>query len=157
MRKQMPKTQMTGKQQETHEVEVQSYAPNISLTPRDYELSAHLLDLEMNFHSIVQVFFKNTNIDEFNATYIDGVISSAEREALADLGQQKADHIGKINHLIEKIWRGDKIKAESKLAQNKRELQECERTLKQLERIYYHGTSMEGEGVTALIEKEADV
>lgn len=157
MRKQMPKTQMTGKQQETHEVEVQSYAPNISLTPRDYELSAHLLDLEMNFHSIVQAFFKNTNIDEFNATYIDGVISSAEREALADLGQQKADHIGKINHLIEKIWRGDKIKAESKLAQNKRELQECERTLKQLERIYYHGTSMEGEGVTALIEKEADV
>lgn len=157
MRKRMPKTQRTRKRPTPHEVEVQSYAPNISLTPRDYELSTHLLDLEMNFRSIVQTFFKNTNVDEFNASYIDGVISSTEREALADLCHQKADHVGKINHLIEKIWRGDKIKAESKLAQNKWELQECERALKQLERIYYHGTSMEGEGVTTLTETEADV
>jgi len=157
MRKRMPRARVAEKPHEAHEVEVQSYAPNISLTPRDYEISTHLFDLEMNFRSVVQAFFKNTNIDEFNASYIDGVISSAEREALAGLCQQKADHVGKINHLIEKIWRGDKIKAEAKLAQNRNELQECERALEQLERIYYRGTSMEGERFTVPTEKEEGI
>lgn len=157
MRKWKQRTQKIEEPHEAHEVEIQNYAPNISLTPQDYVLSSHLLELESNFHSIVQAFFKNTNIDEFNASFIDGVIASTEREALADLSRQRADHAGKINHLIEKLWRGDKIKAEAKLAQNRSELQECERELMRLERIYYQGTSMEGEGFTAPAAKEEDI
>lgn len=152
--------QRTAKLEEPHadhEVEIHNYTPNVSLTPQDYALSSHLLDLELNFRSTVQAFFNNTNIDEFNATFIDGVIASAEREALADLYRQKADHTGKINHLIEKLWRGDKIKAEAKLAQNERELQECQKELEQLERIYYHGTSMDGESSTVSDERKEGI
>lgn len=143
MRKWKQRVEKVEKPNVSHEVEIQNYAPNVSLTPQDYKLSAHLSELELNFQSIVQSFFGSTHIDEFNASFIDGVISSAEREALADLCRQKADHEGKINHLIDKLWRGDKIKAEAKLAQNRSELQECEKELERLERIYYHGTSME--------------
>ena len=150
------KTQKDDGPRMEHEVEIQNYAPNISLTPQDYVLSSHMLALESNFHSIVQAFFKNTNIDEFNASFIDGVIASTEREALADLSRQRADHAGKINHLIEKLWRGDKIKADAKLAQNISELQECESELMRLERIFNRGTSMEEEGVTAPTVKEED-
>lgn len=157
MRKWKQRAQKVEKPNISHEVEIRNYAPNVSLTPQDYMLSARLSELELNFRSIVQSFFKNTNIDEFNASFIDGVILSAEQEALADLCQQKADHEGKINHLIEKLWRGDKIKAEAKLAQNRSELQECERELERLKRIYYYGTSMEEEKFTVSTVKEEDV
>lgn len=121
---------------------IQSRAPHLSLTPREYIPSASLSKLESDFTSRVQTFFRNTNIDEFNHSFMDGVISSTEQEALADLLRQRADHRGTIIDLIDKLWRGDRIKAEAKLEQTQSEIQECEDALRKLEEIYYRGTSM---------------
>ena len=57
--------------------------------------------------------------------------------------------MGAIIHLIERLWRGDKIKAEAKLAQNRDELLACERELARLEQVYHRGTSLAEDGPTA--------
>lgn len=135
-------------------VEVWSYAPHGELTPRHYELSPHLTRLEREFHAIARKFLQHTRADEFNASYLDGVIAAAEQEALADLARQRVDHVGAVTHLVEKLWRGDRIKAETRLAQNRTELEECQQELKRLERVFYRGTSL-ARAEAPIEEKEA--
>lgn len=131
------------KQRTDLEVRVQSYAPNATLIPQEYGVSEHLAKLEDNFQATVMTFFKNTNVDQFNESYIDGLIKTAEREAIADLGMQRIDHVIKIKHVLQKVWKGDRMKTEEKLAQAQRELNKCEEELHRLEHIYCKGTSME--------------
>lgn len=123
-------------------VEIRSYAPHGDLTPRTYELPPHLTRLEENFRAIVRKFLQNTRADEFNASYLDGVIAAAEQEALADLARQRANHRGAAIQLVERLWQGDRIKAEARLAQNREELEECRLELERLERVFYRGTSL---------------
>lgn len=123
-------------------VDIQSYAPHGNLVPRNYELSPQLTRLEREFHAIVRKFLQSTRADEFNASYLDGVIAAAEQEAMADLTRQRADHESTVTHLVEQLWRGDRIKAEARLAQNCQELEECRQELERLERVFYRGTSL---------------
>lgn len=122
---------------------IQSRAPHLSLAPREYSPSVSLTQLEREFTDRVQAFFQHTHVDEFNQSFMDKVIFTTEKEALAGLLRQRADHRGAIIDLIDGLWRGDRIKAEAKLDQTRAELLECSEMLRRLERVYYKGTSMD--------------
>lgn len=133
-----------GKQGATEEnVQLQTYAPNLGLTPQEYLVPMTLAEFEADFDRRAAAFLEKTNPDANNGGYYDGLILAVRQEALDALALQRADHVGAIMALIEKIWSGDRIKCEAKLAAHRAELDEVNRDLARLTRIYHAGTALE--------------
>lgn len=135
-----------GKQGATEEnVQLQTYAPNLGLTPQEYLVPLLLSDFEADFDRQAAAFLEKTNPDPNNGSYYDGLILAVRQEALDALALQRADHVGAIVGLIEKLWVGDRIKCDAKLAAHQAELEEVDRELARLTRIYHAGTALEEE------------
>lgn len=135
-----------GKQGATEEnVQLQTYAPNLGLTPQEYLVPLLLSDFEGDFDRQAAAFLEKTNPDPNNGSYYDGHILAVRKEALDALALQRADHVGAIVGLIEKLWVGDRIKCDAKLASHQAELEEVDRELARLTRIYHAGTALEEE------------
>lgn len=135
-----------GKQGDVEEtVSVRTYAPHLGLTPRDYMMPQLLADFETGFERRAKEFLQNANPDQYNGSYMDGVICKLRDEALVELSLQRADHVGSIADLISKLWNGDQIKAQAKLEQCTAELEETDRELAKLRRVYHRGTSLSDE------------
>lgn len=133
-----------GKQGTTEKnVQLQTYAPNLNLTPQEYLVPLTLAEFEAGFDRRAAAFLEKTNPDANNGSYFDGFILTVRQEALDALALQRADHVGVIAALIEKIWSGDRIKCEAKLVAHQAELDEVNRDLARLTRIYYAGTALE--------------
>lgn len=133
-----------GKQGATEKnVPLQAYAPNLSLTPQEYLVPLTLAEFEADFDRRVAAFLEKSNPDANNGSYFDGLILGVRQEALDSLALQRADHVGAITALIEKIWSGDRIKCAAKLATHQVELDEVNRELARLTRIYHAGTALE--------------
>ena len=133
-----------GKQGATEEnVQLQTYAPNLGLTPQEYLVPLTLAEFEADFDRRAAVFLEKTNPDANNGSYYDALILAVRQEALDALALQRADHVGAIMALIEKIWSGDRIKCDAKLAAHRAELDEVNRDLARLTRIYHAGTALE--------------
>lgn len=132
-----------GNQGETEEtVQLQTYAPYLSLAPREYLLPQTLADFEADFDRRAIRFLQQTTPDPYNGTYFDGLILPVQKEALDALALQRVDHVGAIAELIEKLWTGQRIKCDTKLAACQAELNEVEQELRHLTRIYHAGTAL---------------
>ena len=133
-----------GKQGVTEEnIQLQTYAPNVGLTPQEYMIPLTLAEFEADFDRRASAFLEKTNPDAHNGSYYDGLILAVRQQALDALALQRADHVGVIMALIDQIWSGDHIKCVAKLGAYQTELEEVNRELARLTRIYHAGTALD--------------
>lgn len=123
-------------------VEIPVYGPHDTLCAQDYRLPFMLATFEQGFEQRCKTWLKNAAPDMYNRGYMDLLIDRLEQEALAMLDNQQVDHQSAVYELS-KVWVGDKIKAETKLAETQAEKAVVEREIKQLQRIYHKGTAYE--------------
>lgn len=136
------------------------YAPHQCWTPQDYYEPALLAALEDEFEKKCKSWLTAAKPDQFNGSYMDAIIEKHETEALVQLSLQRVDHMSAVDALIMKLWKGDRIRAEARLRQNKEELTMVETELHKLEKIYWSGTSLgeaEGKNNMKYEEDEKDV
>lgn len=137
-------------------VQIPVYGPHDTLCAQDYKLPYLLANFEQNFEQRCKQWLKNADPDMFNRGYMDLLIDQLEREALVMLDNQEVDHQSVIFELA-KIWIGDQIRAETKLAGVLEEESNIECEIKRLESIYYKGTAYEFCGRSTVLVKEEDV
>lgn len=123
-------------------VEIPVYGPHDTLCAQDYRLPYLLASFEQGFEQRCRTWLKNAAPDRYNRGYMDLVIDQLEEEALVMLELQSVDHESVI-HELTKIWGGDKIKAEAKLAETQAESERVDYEIRRLERIYHKGTAYE--------------
>lgn len=124
-------------------VKVPIYAPNLGLRPEQYQKISELTEFEESFDKRCAEFLKTANPDQCNGTYMDAEIDHICDKAIASLSYQYVNHLNLINTLLKRVWRGDRIKGEAKLAWTLNERHEVERELIKLQAIYWKDTSLE--------------
>ncbi|MBR5800458.1 MAG: hypothetical protein IKY23_10410 [Lachnospiraceae bacterium] len=126
-------------------VEIPMYAPNQGLSPKEYQISAQLAQLEATFKTHCMEFLSKSNPDLFNSSYMDAVIERICEDAIKFVKVQRCDHVYTIMKLLNDMHDGDYIKCKSKLADFKRDKETNLVKLNKYKKIYYHGTSLEEE------------
>lgn len=124
------------------DVEIPVYAPNQGLSPKEYQISTQLAQLESSFETLCMDFLKKSNPDEYNSSYMDAVIERIGIDAIKFVKVQRCDHVYSIVKLLDEMHMGDHIKCTSKLENFKRDKGINLAKLNKYKRIYYHGTSL---------------
>lgn len=123
-------------------VEIPIYAPNQGLSPKEYQVSAQLVQLESDFKALCMEFLSKSNPDEYNSSYMDAVIERICIDAIKFIKVQRCDHVYSIMKLLDEMHHGDYIKCTSKLEDFKRDKETNRAKLNKYKTIYYHGTSL---------------
>lgn len=126
-------------------VEIPVYAPNLGLSPKEYQISPQLYSLEMNIQSICEEFLNKAKPDEFNSSYMDAIIERTCVECIKYIEVQRKDHERLIRGVLKHMHDGDYTYAKNKLVQFVKDKECMERELRKLQRIYWKGTSMSEE------------
>ncbi|MBR6326058.1 MAG: hypothetical protein IKR61_04565 [Lachnospiraceae bacterium] len=126
-------------------VEIPVYAPHQGLIPKEYMLSARLVDLEANFRDYCFAFFESGCVDAYNGSFADTLIDSICDEDIRLMHVQRADHMRTIETLLDKMHRGDYIKLIGKRESFRREKEENLRKLNDYRHILFAGTSLADE------------
>lgn len=143
-------------EQEEH-VKLPVYGPHDTLVVQDYQTPASLASLEQNFERCCKEWLEQAKPDMYNKGYMDMLIDKVRKESLVELDDEEVYHKRVICEL-EKIWRGDEVKAKGKLEETKAARKEVEEELKRVEWIYYRNTAFSPEyrNQNGLIKKEAE-
>lgn len=128
--------------QDNISVDIPVYGPHDMLCAQDYKLPYLLSTFEQDFEQRCKTWLQNANPDMYNRGYMDMLVNQLENEAVVMLDIQEVDHQGAIYELA-KIWIGDQIRAETKLADIVREKASVDQEIRQLESIYRKGTAFE--------------
>ena len=123
-------------------VEIPIYAPNQGLSPKEYQISTQLAQLEATFKDHCMEFLSKSNPDEYISSYMDAVIERICIDAIKFVKVQRCDHVYSIRKLLNDMHNGDYIKCKSKLEDYKRDKETNNMKLKKYKTIYYHGTSL---------------
>lgn len=123
-------------------VEIPMYAPNQGLTPKEYQLSARLNELEFTFQDRCISFLRKSNPDAFNSSYMDSIIERVCIDAIEFIKVQRSDHIQTITKPLNDMHKGDYMKCKSKLEDFKRDKVRNAKELAKYQKIYYNGTSL---------------
>ena len=123
-------------------VEIPMYAPNMGLSPKEYQMSEQLVQLETSFKEKCMEFLNESGADEFNYSYMDAIIDKVCEEAIKFLKVQRSDHVYSVRKLLNDMHKGDYIKCKSKLEDFKRDKETNRMKLRKYKAIYYHGTSL---------------
>lgn len=123
-------------------VEIPIYAPNQGLSPKVYQISAQLAQLEGSFKTYCMEFLSKSNPDEYNSSYMDAVIDRICVDAIKFVKVQRCDHVYSIMKLLNDMHNGDYIKCKSKLEDFKRDKETNRVKLNKYRMIFYHGTSL---------------
>lgn len=123
-------------------VEIPVYAPNQGLAPKEYQVSAPLVELEESFKLHCMEFLGKSNPDEYNSSYMDAVIERIREDAIKFVRVQRCDHVYSIKKLLNDMHDGDYIKCKSKLEDFKRDKEANRVKLNKYRAIYYQGTSL---------------
>ncbi|MDE6026286.1 MAG: hypothetical protein K2G45_12650 [Lachnospiraceae bacterium] len=126
-------------------VEIPMYAPNMGLTPKEYQISPQLNDLEKRFKEECVEFLSKASPDEFNSSYMDAVIERICIDAIRFIKVQRCDHKQLITKMLAVMHVGDYCKAVKKLQVYLNDRDKNERELKKWRRILWSGTSLEEE------------
>ncbi len=127
-------------------VKIPMYAPNMGLTPKEYQISQQLNDLEERFRDLCMEFLSKSNPDEFNSSYIDAVIERICIDAIRFVKVQRCDHIRLIMKSLNAMHNGDYSDAKNKLQFFLSDREANEMELAKYRRIYCAGTSFAEEG-----------
>lgn len=131
--------------------------PHDNLSAQEYKIPSLLENFEAGFEQICRRYLQHTNPDEYNCSYMDLRIDQLEKQALVMLEDQEVSHQSVIVNLG-KIWIGDEIRAEIKLAQVLEEKKNIEIEIEKTERVYYHKTAFEEVNKQSMITgKEEDI
>ncbi len=123
-------------------VEIPMYAPNQGLSPKEYQISAQLVQLEATFKTHCMEFLNKSNPDEYNSSYMDAVIERICVDAIKFVKVQRCDHVYSIRKFLSNMHNGDYIKCKSKLEDFERDKETNRAKLNKYRTIYYHGTSL---------------
>lgn len=122
-------------------IEIPLYAPNNGITVKEYMMSLEFTRFERNFVAKCKEFLSKTDVDEYNTSFMDALITTMGNEACINIDVQRINHIETIRGPLDDMHTGDAIKCCRRLEQWKRDLVQVEKDIAKLERIYYKGTS----------------
>ena len=93
----------------------------------------------------------------YNKGYMKMLIDKVRAEALVELDDEEVLH-KRVIYELAKIWKGDEVKANGKLAETKAARKEVEEELKRIERIYYQHTAFAPEYLNqnSLVKREEE-
>ncbi len=123
-------------------VEIPLYAPNMSITPKSYQVSEKLCGLEADLEGICQMFIQKASPDKFNSDYLDALIDRVCKDAIDYIDEQRSGHI-RILKDIELMHKGDLVIAEERLEYILELIASKEAELAKLTRIYEKGSGFE--------------
>lgn len=147
------------KEEELEEsVNLPVYAPNDTLVPKDYQVPVSLLYFEKDFQNNCKEWLKHAKPDMYNRGYMKMLIDKARAEALVEIDDEEVVLHKRVIYELAKIWKGDEVKANGKLAETKAARKEVEEELKRIERIYYQHTAFAPEYLkqNSLIKREEE-
>ena len=135
----------SGRNEEYLLQELPAFAPEALFKTQDYKLSDDLKELASQIKDRCLQFLETVSADEFNGTFYDPIISGECDRARIYLEKQRAEHEEASIKMIERYQTGSRIKYQNRLEQSRKELDEVERELAQLESIINKGTVYEEE------------
>lgn len=143
--RQMKSTSISNPYDISTYVSIPMYAPNIGLTPKEYQISPQLNDLEIGFKSLCIEFLSKANPDQFNSSYMDALIERVSLDCIKFIKVQRADHERLISDTLQVMYKGDYCAAQNKLQYFLDDKEQNKKLLSKLRKILWAGTSLSEE------------
>jgi len=118
------------KSKKENEISLPGHAPFTDIVPVAFKKPKCLVEYSEKFNSLIENFLKDSVVDEYCGKYMDAILDSLTKEAIADLTGQYEKHLHSINEIM--------AQREGELIKVRENIKTIEKTLEETDKHIVH-------------------